>query len=159
MSATSSKVRATVLHLEQAGEVGVTWRELAAAQVWGHGSCSRVLSDLHRDGEVARLEEKRDRCSVYVLATYTRGRPTIQHGRVTLDAQALSQTLAEKQAMASEVERIVHAYGLQSSRFPTIVVLGNDLLNAVGRNMVEGQDPTLPMVDARSIDDTAPEEP
>jgi hypothetical protein len=59
---------------------GYTWRELDNATGWGHGSTSRVLSDLHKAGLLARLSEVRNRCKVYVLPEYVGGRETEPHG-------------------------------------------------------------------------------
>ncbi len=134
-----SKVAATVGYLKAAREVGVTWRELAAAEVWGHGSCSRVLSDLHRTGDVVRLTEKRDGCSVYVLAGYAGDRDTIPHGRVSLDAQALHQALAERAAQADAVQAVIDRYGLEASRFPTMWRLASELRTAIGRNTADDE--------------------
>jgi hypothetical protein len=41
-----------------------------------HGTLSSALTNLHRDGRLARLVEKRDRCHIYVLPEYVTGRPT-----------------------------------------------------------------------------------
>jgi hypothetical protein len=41
-----------------------------------HGSISSALTNLHRDGRLARLEEKRDRCHVYVVPEFANGRAT-----------------------------------------------------------------------------------
>lgn len=35
-----------------------------------HGQASSVLSVLHKEGRLARLTEKRERCAVYVLPEY-----------------------------------------------------------------------------------------
>lgn len=59
---------------------GLTWRELDTLTSWGHGSTSRVLSDLHKAGLLARLSEVRNRCKVYVLPEYVGGRETEPHG-------------------------------------------------------------------------------
>jgi hypothetical protein len=59
---------------------GMTWRELDTLTSWGHGSTSRVLSDLHKAGLLCRLSEVRNRCKVYVLPEYVGGRETEPHG-------------------------------------------------------------------------------
>jgi hypothetical protein len=59
---------------------GLTWRECDRMLGWGHGSLSRVLSDLHKAGLLARLSEVRNRCKVYVLPEYVGGRETEPHG-------------------------------------------------------------------------------
>lgn len=60
---------------------GITWRELAAACDWHHGTASGVLSVLHKAGKIARLTEKRDKCRVYVLPEWVEGRTTDTQGR------------------------------------------------------------------------------
>lgn len=46
-----------------------------------HGTVSGALSVLHKDGQLARLQQKRDRCHVYVLPEYVEGRETRPQGR------------------------------------------------------------------------------
>jgi hypothetical protein len=53
---------------------GRTWKELADIQSWHHGQASGVLSVLHKEGLIARLIEKRNRCAVYVMPEYVNGR-------------------------------------------------------------------------------------
>jgi hypothetical protein len=60
---------------------GATWREIADASGWHHGSISGALSVLHKDGKISRLLEKRGRCRVYVLNEYVSGRETDSQGR------------------------------------------------------------------------------
>lgn len=60
---------------------GATWKEIADATGWHHGSVSGALSVLHKDGKISRLLEKRDRCRVYVLNEYVSGRETDSQGR------------------------------------------------------------------------------
>lgn len=63
------------------GEHGGTWAEVAKATGQHHGGASGALSALHKEGRVARLTERRGRCSVYVLPEYVAGRETEPHGR------------------------------------------------------------------------------
>lgn len=58
---------------------GVTVKELREATGWHHGVASSVLSVLHKDGEILRLTERRDRCAVYVLPVYRWNRETSPH--------------------------------------------------------------------------------
>lgn len=51
-----------------------------------HGSISGALSDAHRKGSLALLDEKRDGCRVYVHPLFVQDRPTRQHGRNHLEA-------------------------------------------------------------------------
>lgn len=53
--------------LREAGERGLTWWELDNITDWGHGKVSGALSNLHKEGSVARLAETRGRSKVYVL--------------------------------------------------------------------------------------------
>jgi hypothetical protein len=69
---------------------GLTWKELDTFTGWGHGSTSRVLSDLHKAGRIARLTEERNRCKVYVLPEYVNGRETEPHGGRGRDRQFVS---------------------------------------------------------------------
>lgn len=67
--------------LKSRGEEGATWKEVSALSMMHHGQSSGALSVLHKDGEIARLTEKRDRCRVYVLPEYVHGRETDTQGR------------------------------------------------------------------------------
>lgn len=77
----SHRQRQTLASLNTAGVRGLTWRELGAEQGWHHGQSSSTLSVLHKDGRIARLVERRDRCHVYVLLGYVGERDTQPHGR------------------------------------------------------------------------------
>jgi len=46
-----------------------------------HGSISGALSNLHKDGRIACLVERRGSCHPYVLPQYVRERPTREQGR------------------------------------------------------------------------------
>ena len=69
-----------LVSLDRVGPDGLTWRELAERQGWHHGQSSSVLSVLHKDGRVARLALRRDRCHVYVLIGNVNERETQPHG-------------------------------------------------------------------------------
>lgn len=72
-----------MFHFQSWGTTGRTVAELRVAMPdYHHGSISSALTNLHRAGTLARLEEKRDRCHVYVLADCVNGRPTQPPGRV-----------------------------------------------------------------------------
>lgn len=62
-----------------AGQYGMNWVEVARNLNLHHGQASGALSSLHRRGFVARLTEKRDRCSVYVANRYLLDRDTIPY--------------------------------------------------------------------------------
>ena len=62
--------------LQDAGTHGATWRDIALALELHHGQASAALSVLHREGLIARLEERRNKCSIYVLPEFVAGRQT-----------------------------------------------------------------------------------
>lgn len=62
-------------------ETGSTWKEIAEASGWHHGTVSGALSVLHKTGKIARLLETRARCRVYVLPPYIGDRETDSQGR------------------------------------------------------------------------------
>lgn len=53
-----------------------------------HGQLSSALTNLHRDGRVARLTEKRGRAKVYVLSDMVQGRtveqPSVPRSKITV---------------------------------------------------------------------------
>ncbi|QGJ89472.1 helix-turn-helix DNA binding domain protein [Microbacterium phage Smarties] len=69
--------QAVVLALAfDAGATGITGHDVQEATGWGDSPKSRAMSNLLRDGKLARLREKRDRGSVHVLPEHVNGRPT-----------------------------------------------------------------------------------
>lgn len=64
-----------------AGYDGVTWREFADTVGAHHGMASSALSNLHRQGRITRLTEKRNRCGVYVLPDLVGGREEAPYKR------------------------------------------------------------------------------
>lgn len=67
------------------GIEGITVAELRAiATEHHHGTLSGALSNLHRDGDLAMLTLKRNRCHVYVTPPNVAGRETKPHGRNNL---------------------------------------------------------------------------
>jgi len=56
--------------LKQAGEMGLTWKELATETGWHHGTTSGILSVLHQSGALIRLYSTRNRCKIYVHQNY-----------------------------------------------------------------------------------------
>lgn len=69
--------------LREAGERGLTWRELGDMFGLHHGQASSALSNLHRTGGAVRLQERREGSGVYVTPGNVRDRPTAQR-RVNL---------------------------------------------------------------------------
>jgi hypothetical protein len=62
--------------LEAAGTRGLTYRDVCDIFATHHGTASSALSNLHRTGGAVRLQERRNRCSVYVTPENSAGRPT-----------------------------------------------------------------------------------
>lgn len=71
---TKSRQSTVLFMLERYGAQGLTWKELSTLQNWHAGQSSGCLSVLHLEGLVVRLTERRNRCSVYVLPEFVRGR-------------------------------------------------------------------------------------
>jgi len=73
---TSKRQKQTLVALGAAGIRGLTWKDLSEITGWHHGQSSGCLSVLHLEGMVARLKERRNRCSIYVLPPFVNGRET-----------------------------------------------------------------------------------
>lgn len=78
---TSLRQQQTLSVLTVAGPHGLTWTELGHQYGWHHGQSTGVLSMLHKAGRIARLRDKRNRCSIYVMPDQVLGRETAAHGR------------------------------------------------------------------------------
>lgn len=64
------------------GLYGATWFEVdTELGIHHHGSSTGALSDLHKDGHIARLSERRGKSKVYVHLDFVNGRPTEKQGR------------------------------------------------------------------------------
>jgi len=59
-----------LLLLKKAGANGLTWKEMATATGWHHGTASGVLSVLHKSDAIVRTIKIRNRCKVYVHQNY-----------------------------------------------------------------------------------------
>lgn len=80
---TASDNRGLVLRmLDQRGAYGATWSEVGEAFGWHHGTSSGILSNMHKDGLIARLSEKRGGAKVYVIPRSIANRPTEKHKSV-----------------------------------------------------------------------------
>lgn len=66
--------------LALAGPMGRTVVDLRDGGANHHGKTSSALTSLHKDGRIARLVEKRDRSSVYVLPEHVEGRAHVPPG-------------------------------------------------------------------------------
>ena len=91
---TGKRQQAAMRLLAQAGDRGVTWRELAQVMETHHGPASGALSVLHRDGRVVRLQDRRGGSKIYVLPEHQAGRAPEPHGN-TKRARAQVQALAK----------------------------------------------------------------
>ena len=78
---TLSSQNDTLKYLADAGDHGLTVQELRNMTGWHHGIASASLTNLHGAGKIARLEEKRNRCHVYVHNRFVNGRTTQPKGR------------------------------------------------------------------------------
>lgn len=102
-SGETGKRQAMVLsELQDAGTHGATWRDIALALELHHGQASAALSVLHREGIIARLEQRRNKCSIYVLPEFVAGRQTAD----AMKTQASINAIAIKavRALHSEIE-------------------------------------------------------
>lgn len=86
--------RQVLYWLHHAGEYGRTWKELAHDLGVHHGTASGALSALHKVKEVARLEDKRGGCSIYVLPRYIKGRKHLPY-RSNAAKRALLDLIAQ----------------------------------------------------------------
>lgn len=71
----------TLTLMREAGARGLTWWEIDDFTGWGHGRISGALSNLHKEGRLARLADTRGRSKVYVLSDLTLDRATEKPGR------------------------------------------------------------------------------
>lgn len=78
---TSKRQQQVIEHLYKAHKDGLTWRGLSNLTGWHHGQASGVLSVLHKEGRIARLVKRRDRCRIYVHLDHVGGRETDSQGR------------------------------------------------------------------------------
>lgn len=98
---TKRRQQETLASLAQAGDLGLTYKELGEIHGWHHGQSSGALSVLHKTGHINRLTEKRNRCKVYVLPQHANDRTIEPYGgnlptRVTNPREVVM--LSEQQA-------------------------------------------------------------
>lgn len=106
---TASKRRKHILELLRvAGPAGMTWQEVAEKTGLHHGQVSGALSVMHKDGWVASLRIKRNRCHPYIHAQWAQDHP---RDMVQLEP---AQTLAgRKQEATQTLIDAVRAYKLR----------------------------------------------
>jgi len=92
--ATSERQRHVVDLLASRAAAGMTWRDLSIVTGWHHGTASGALSVLHKAGVICRLDERRDRCAIYVHPDHVHGRTTQEH-RPNSSARLLSEMLEQ----------------------------------------------------------------
>lgn len=100
---TGWRQRQTIALLHQAGERGLTWRELANILDVHHGGASGALSVLHKDGKIARLADRRGKSKIYVLPEYVAGRVT--------ERQARNKRTTMNSRVKTRVEDLIDAGG------------------------------------------------
>jgi hypothetical protein len=83
------------------GYFGLTVKELREATGWHHGQASSVLSVMHKEGQIARLKERRSKCAVYVYPAFVDGRPTAKH------AANKKVTVAQYEEAVATIEQMV----------------------------------------------------
>jgi hypothetical protein len=59
-----------LVHLEDAGVMGYTWKELQPLVHRHHGSISGALSNLHKQRMAYQTKRKRKNCAVYIHSLY-----------------------------------------------------------------------------------------
>lgn len=102
---TTQRQKLVLSTVHSRGEHGLTWRELAASTGWHHGQATGALSNLHKAGLICRLkDEKRDRCSVYVLPEQVVGREVAAQGRK--DGTPVSGLVAQNRDLRKKIDRI-----------------------------------------------------
>lgn len=94
---TSARQQMVLKHVAWWRSTGVTVKKVRENTGLHHGQASSALSVLHKEGLIARLTERRDRCAVYVLPDFVNGRETAPHGR---QKRALGLSGAEKRVLA-----------------------------------------------------------
>lgn len=91
---TENRQMITLARIRRAGIDGLTWRELSEQTGWHHGTASGALSVLHKDGQIARLSERRDKCQIYVTRDNVLYRPTSDY-TPNVSARILREVLLE----------------------------------------------------------------
>lgn len=82
--------------LQVRGERGITVKELRDVTEMHHGQASALLSNMHQAGLLAMLEEKRDRCHVYVLPDHVADRPVLERKVKSSLAIPTAEDMAER---------------------------------------------------------------
>lgn len=99
---TGERQALVLAELQDAGVHGATWRDIALALELHHGQASATLSVLHREGIIARLEERRNKCSIYVMPEFVADRPTAS--AMKTQASINANAIKAVRALHSETE-------------------------------------------------------
>ena len=91
---TSKRQRAVLIALADLREKGATWNELGTLFGLHHGSISGVLSNLHREGIVCRLKDRRGRSQIYILPEFV-GDSEIEPFKPNVSSRLLTEILTE----------------------------------------------------------------
>jgi hypothetical protein len=142
-----SRARQTLVvgFLNREGPLGMTIKELCKATGWHHGQASNALSILDTAGDIVRLDERRERQSVYVLekfrggrTTATRRRSAADKARADVDAlqQRLDLVIAENSSLREHVAASDALVGQMNGRLDQISQRANELEAALDRERV-----------------------
>jgi hypothetical protein len=92
----AARQREILNRIALSGPRGETVADLRDAGANHHGKASSTLTTLHKVGKIARLAERRDRCSIYVLPEHVEGRTTVPPGgNKAAERRTLTATEAE----------------------------------------------------------------
>jgi hypothetical protein len=78
------------------GVDGITVAELRDVTGWHHGKASAALSVLHKEGRLVRLQERRERCSVYVRPDYVAARAVSPYRRNRTPTDPVARELMKR---------------------------------------------------------------
>ncbi len=118
---TSERQLQTLQMLEDAGSGGLTWHEISDITGEHHGTVSGALSVLHMERYISRLEERRNKCQIYVRHHYVLGRQTAPHKQHTRQetenewlAELLDHIEHDRMLSAGVMVREAIKHGIQS---------------------------------------------
>jgi len=112
----------TYADLNRAGMQGLTWKDLAAANDWHHGQASGVLSVMHKEGVIARLTERRDKCEIYILLKYVFDREVSPYRQTQPKSEYAAQQIESlRQSMLLELQTWWNTYGDNMDLDPKMV--------------------------------------
>jgi hypothetical protein len=108
---TTARQMRTLSLLRDAGVTGLTWKEMSDITGEHHGQVTGSLSNLHKEGLIARLSESRLRCKVYVLPENVNGRDTESQGRKPSDRSSDSPVPVPADASPSHADDCANLTG------------------------------------------------